>query len=61
MSAGSRGFKLRCCGRERGVVYVDTPHHGPYGILFCSRCDYAHDDAGGPPIEHRVRDLDQSP
>lgn len=45
--------KCRWCGRDRGVVFVE----GPWGILFCSSCDFSHKYAAGPPIEHRVKDV----
>jgi hypothetical protein len=49
----------RWCGKARGVVYVRlTGQDHTWGVLFCPRCDYAHDHAAGPPIEHRVRDVD---
>jgi hypothetical protein len=56
-------FSVQCgeCGKDRGIVYVDTKHDGPYGILFCPRCDYAHEYAAGPEIEHRARDANQEP
>jgi hypothetical protein len=39
-------LKVQCsCGCHRGIVYVDTVN-GPYGILFCPKCDYAEGDAG---------------
>ena len=53
------GPDCRLCGGRRGVVYVDTPNRGPYGIAFCPRCDVT--EVGGPPITHRVRDFDPRP
>jgi hypothetical protein len=53
----------RWCGKRRGVVYLDTPNRGPYGILVCPRCDWAHAAAAGPPasLAHRIRDVDPKP
>lgn len=50
-------MRCRWCGKRRGAVIIDTSDWGRWGVLFCPRCDYAHDHAAGPPIEHRVRDV----
>jgi hypothetical protein len=53
--------RCRWCGKDRGVVIVESKNSEPYGVLFCPRCDFAHDHAAGPPIEHRIRDVYPKP
>lgn len=56
-------MRVECewCGKRRGAVYVDAKlgdrFSGAYAILFCPRCDFAHEHAAGPPIENRARDV----
>lgn len=50
--------ECRWCGLRRGVLHVETPNDGPYGILFCPRCDWAHDHGdAGPPCGDRIKDV----
>lgn len=42
-------FKVRCCGRRRGLL--------PGGVLVCSRCDYQDDAATVIPNENRAKDV----
>lgn len=41
-------FKVRCCGRSRGILR---------GVLICAVCDYDHSSATVIPNENQVKDL----
>ena len=55
--------ECRWCDKQRGVLYVDTPNRGPWGVLLCPRCDWCHDRAAGPPAScvERIKDVDPKP
>ncbi len=49
-------LEVACCGKRRG--FIPTAGQKEQGkILICSTCDFAHDDAGGPPCEDKMKDM----